>query len=52
MRYEPLRATPAVAAEGSLRLCRHHLPDLLVVDLDLPEGGGRSCCVGSARLIG
>lgn len=36
-RLEPL---PAVAAEEASRLCRHHHPDLLVVDLELPEGSG------------
>jgi DNA-binding response OmpR family regulator len=36
-RFEPL---PARTAEEALRLCRHHLPDLLVVDLDLPDGAG------------
>jgi len=36
-RFEPL---PAGTAEEALRLCRHHLPDLLVVDLDLPDGAG------------
>lgn len=36
-RFEPL---PAATAEEALRLCRHHLPDLLVVDLDLPDDGG------------
>jgi two-component system response regulator TctD len=36
-RFEPL---PAVAAEEAFRLCRHHHPDLLVVDLELPEGSG------------
>lgn len=36
-RFEPL---PAATTEEALRLCRHHLPDLLVVDLDLPDDGG------------
>jgi two-component system response regulator ResD len=36
-RFEPL---PAVTVEEALRLCRHHLPDLLVVDLGLPGDGG------------
>ena len=35
--FEPL---PAAGVEEALRLCRHHLPDLLVVDLDLPGDGG------------
>jgi DNA-binding response OmpR family regulator len=37
-RFEPL---PATGIEEALRLCRRHLPDLLVVDLDLPDDGGR-----------
>jgi DNA-binding response OmpR family regulator len=37
-RFEPL---PAGTAEEALRLCRHHLPDLLVVDFDLPDGAGQ-----------
>jgi DNA-binding response OmpR family regulator len=36
-RFEPL---PAGTTEEALRLCRHHLPDLLVVDFDLPDGAG------------
>jgi two-component system OmpR family response regulator len=36
-RFEPL---PASTAEEALRFCRHHRPDLLVVDLELPEGSG------------
>lgn len=36
-RYEPL---PARTADEALRLCRHHLPDLLIVDLDLPGDDG------------
>jgi DNA-binding response OmpR family regulator len=36
-RFEPL---PAAGAEEALRLCRRHLPDLVVVDLDLPDDGG------------
>lgn len=36
-RFEPL---PAGTAEEALRLCRHQRPDLLVVDLELPEGSG------------
>jgi DNA-binding response OmpR family regulator len=36
-RFEPL---PAATADEALRLCRHHLPDLLVIDLDLPDGAG------------
>jgi DNA-binding response OmpR family regulator len=35
--FEPI---PAAGIEEALRLCRHHLPDLLVVDLDLPGDGG------------
>jgi DNA-binding response OmpR family regulator len=33
-------ALPAATASEALRLCRHHLPDLLVVDLELPDGEG------------
>lgn len=36
-RFEPL---PAGTAEEALRLCRHQRPDLLVVDLELPDGEG------------
>jgi DNA-binding response OmpR family regulator len=36
-RLEPL---PAVAAEEAFRLCRHHHPDLLVLDLELPGDSG------------
>jgi DNA-binding response OmpR family regulator len=36
-RFEPLPAGPA---EEALRLCRHQRPDLLVVDLELPDGEG------------
>lgn len=36
-RYEPL---PARAADEALRLCRHHVPDLLIADLDLPGDDG------------
>jgi DNA-binding response OmpR family regulator len=36
-RYEPLAAG---TAEEALRLCRHQRPDLLVVDLELPDGEG------------
>jgi DNA-binding response OmpR family regulator len=36
-RFEPLAAG---TAEEALRLCRHQRPDLLVVDLELPEGSG------------
>jgi len=36
-RYEPL---PARTADEALRLCRHHVPDLLIVDLDLPGDDG------------
>jgi DNA-binding response OmpR family regulator len=36
-RFKPL---PARTVEEALRLCRHHLPDLLVVDLGLPDAGG------------
>jgi DNA-binding response OmpR family regulator len=36
-RFEPL---PAAGAEEALRLCRHHRPDLLVVDLELPDDSG------------
>ena len=36
-RFEPL---PAGTTEEALRLCRHHLPDLLVVDFDLSDGAG------------
>jgi DNA-binding response OmpR family regulator len=43
-RFEPL---PAAAAEEAFRLCRHHHPDLLVVDLELPEDSG----VGLVRRI-
>lgn len=35
--FEPL---PAAGVQEALRLCRHRLPDLLVVDLDLPGDGG------------
>jgi DNA-binding response OmpR family regulator len=36
-RFEPL---PAGTVEEALRLCRHQRPDLLVVDLELPDGTG------------
>jgi DNA-binding response OmpR family regulator len=36
-RFEPL---PARSAEEALRLCHHHRPDLLVVDLELPDDSG------------
>lgn len=36
-RFEPL---PAGTAEEALRLCRHQRPDLLVVDLELPDAEG------------
>lgn len=36
-RFEPL---PAGTAEEALRLCRHQRPDLLIVDLELPDGEG------------
>jgi DNA-binding response OmpR family regulator len=36
-RFEPL---PARTAEEALRHCRDHLPDLLLVDLELSDGGG------------
>jgi DNA-binding response OmpR family regulator len=36
-RFDPL---PAGTAEEALRLCRHQRPDLLVVDLELPNGEG------------
>jgi DNA-binding response OmpR family regulator len=36
-RFESL---PARTAEEALRLCRHHPPDLLVIDLGLPDGAG------------
>lgn len=36
-RFEPLAAG---TAEEALRLCRHQRPDLLVVDLELPDGEG------------
>lgn len=36
-RFDPL---PAGTAEEALRLCRHQRPDLLVVDLELPDGEG------------
>ncbi|MBS1677024.1 MAG: response regulator [Actinobacteria bacterium] len=36
-RYELLAAG---TAEEALRLCRHQRPDLLVVDLELPDGEG------------
>lgn len=36
-RFEPL---PAKSAEEALRLCRFQRPDVLVVDLELPDGTG------------
>jgi DNA-binding response OmpR family regulator len=36
-RIDPL---PSMTLEEALPLCRDHLPDLLVVDLDLPHDGG------------
>jgi DNA-binding response OmpR family regulator len=36
-RFEPLAAG---TAEEALRLCRHQRPDLLVVDLEMPDGEG------------
>jgi DNA-binding response OmpR family regulator len=47
--FEPL---PAAGIEEALRLCRHHLPDLLVVDLDLPGDGGPELLRRIARRIG
>jgi DNA-binding response OmpR family regulator len=35
--FKPL---PAGTSEEALRLCRHQRPDLLVVDLEMPEGCG------------
>jgi CheY-like chemotaxis protein len=35
-----LRTAARADIEDALRLCRRHLPDLLVVDLDLPGDGG------------
>jgi DNA-binding response OmpR family regulator len=43
-RFAPL---PAAGAKEALRLCRHHYPDSLVVDLELPDDSG----VGLVRRI-
>ena len=46
-----LEALPAGRAEEALRLCRHQRPDLLIVDLELPDAVREKFLRANARRV-